>query len=162
EAFLHDYLVRIQTAVIRRATASSFAFDESLRIGEDWDFFLRLARVGKRFGYINQVHCDMLIHEGSLVANNRSAIRESHEVSKVWLRLLSDPATTEAQKQVVRKPLSKLRFDEGYAYYQQGRRREALRALWGSLQVQFSYRALKALVYAALLPPWVVQRRLAQ
>jgi glycosyltransferase involved in cell wall biosynthesis len=159
DAFLRDFLIRIQAAVVRRTAALQFPFDESLRIGEDWDFFLRMARAGKRFGFINQIHCSMLIHEGNLVANGQNTIRESEEVSKVWLKLLNDPTVTPSQQWIVRGQLGKLRFDEGYAYYRKGNRREAVRAYWSSLRARLSYRTVKALVLAACLPAWVVQRR---
>ncbi len=152
DVLLQDYVAPVQTTVIRRSTAAEFPFDVSILGLEDWDFFLRLARAGKRFGVIERVHCDCFIHEGNLLSNGRAALRECVEQSKIWIRLLKEPALTPPQRRLLHDRLAKLRLDEGYNHLREGNRSQALRAYWRSLGSRWSWSALKGLVSAIALP----------
>lgn len=47
--------------------AAGLRFDESLRIGTDWDFFTRVAAIGT-FGYVDRQTCLYRVHSGSVTA----------------------------------------------------------------------------------------------
>ena len=74
------------SALVRRDALKKVGlFDESLKFGEDWDLFLRLARLG-RFDYVDKVLCSIRLHEDSLQAIARRA-QENLEILSV-LRIL--------------------------------------------------------------------------
>jgi GT2 family glycosyltransferase len=152
QVLLRDYLVPVQTSVARRGAALSIPFDVNILGPEDYDFALRMARAGKRFGYVNRVHCQCFIHDGNLLSNGNAAIRESREVRKVWVKLLSDPTLRPSERHVVRDRIAQLFFDEGYAHRCSGDRMAAVRAHFSGVRARFSWRALKGLVAAAFFP----------
>jgi peptidoglycan/xylan/chitin deacetylase (PgdA/CDA1 family) len=70
----------IHTCLVRRArVAAAAGFDDSLRIGEDWDLWQRLARSGLRFGHVPEALARYRMRPGSAssdaVALLRSALR---------------------------------------------------------------------------------------
>jgi glycosyltransferase involved in cell wall biosynthesis len=146
QALLQQYVVPVQTAVVRRETALAFPFDRAIFGPEDYDCMMRMARAGKRFGFVNRVHCDCFIHESNLMSNGRSAIRESVETRKVWVKVLGDPALTPSERTLVRDHIAQLYFDEAYAHRGDGNLPAAVRAHLRSLRARFTWRGVRGLI----------------
>lgn len=63
-------LSAIHTYLIRRSLVETVGgFDPSLRIGEDWDLWQRIARTGARFGAVREKLAAYRIRSGSAVSN---------------------------------------------------------------------------------------------
>lgn len=153
QAFIRDYLAAVPTSVMTRALALQFPFDESIGSGEDWDFHLALARAGKRFGYIDQVHLNVYLHDGNTSSNGKSISRDCSEHAKIWVKYLNDPRTTLRERSILRRRLAQLRFDEGYENSNLGRRSAAMRSYWASMTWRVSLRTVKAMLGAMLRRP---------
>jgi glycosyltransferase involved in cell wall biosynthesis len=152
EALLQQYVVPIQTAVLRRDLALQFPFDPAIFGPEDYDFVLRLTRAGKRFGFVNAVHCDCYIHESNILSNGRSELRGSLEERKVWSKLLRDPTLSQDERRLVQQKLARLHLDEAYFYRRVRRWWDAIHAHCRSLRAAYSWPALRGLALSCLLP----------
>ncbi len=78
ELLLRENVVPTSTVLFRRSRTREIGYiDESISQAEDYDFWLRFALAGCRFGFINAVLCHRRIHEGNLVnqwANSTTSI----------------------------------------------------------------------------------------
>lgn len=61
------------TVVKRKAIDESGGFDENMRIGEDWEFYYRIAK-NYKVGFVPQVLLKYRIHPSNSFANNPSSI----------------------------------------------------------------------------------------
>ncbi|MBC7964102.1 MAG: glycosyltransferase [Steroidobacteraceae bacterium] len=65
---IYSNFITIHSPLIRtNALQSLKGFNPSLKRYEDWDFFLRLAASGSRFGFIDEVHAFVRMHSGNTV-----------------------------------------------------------------------------------------------
>jgi hypothetical protein len=147
EVLYRDYVVPVQTTVIRTAVARAFPFDERLRGPEDYQLALRLARAGKRFGYVDRVLGECLLHEANLVGDGAD-LRMCGEDIKLWTGLLNDPATGGRERRVCHGHLSRLHHDLGHGFLRRGESGPAVRAYWRSLWHRPSARAARGLAKA--------------
>lgn len=150
-----ESVVPVQTAVIRAETARRFPFAETLRGPEDYDLFLRLARAGKRFGYVDRVQCVCLLGDDNLVGNG-SDLRMCGEDIKLWRGVLRDPAVERIERAHCHRHLSRLWHDTGHTLVRGGAPDRAVRAYVQSLWHRPSVRAARGLVRAAV--GWVAGR----
>lgn len=109
-AVISDILVQTSTVVVRRSAVGDTRFDASLRYGEDWDFWIRLA-VHSAFAYIDRP----LVRRHLEGAN----LSQAHELAapsecRMW-QGLSDLALSRAHAAMVRARLAGAHFDQGYA-----------------------------------------------
>ena len=74
-------------------------FDTTLRIGEDWDYYLRLARHGP-FAFLDEVVVDYRRHPASATADSMS--RMVLDLDRVRRKAWEDPANTTDQRDAVR------------------------------------------------------------
>lgn len=161
EVLLRDYCVPVQTTLIRREVAAEFRFDPAIRGPEDYDFFLRLALAGKRFGYVNRVHGTCYIHDQCLYSNRAAPIRECTEEMKIWDKIIHDHTWNSSVRDRARGELSRLLYDLGYGYHCQGMKGDSLRAYSRSLSHRFSFRTIKALLASLITPRVIAKRRFA-
>lgn len=152
QALMQQYVVPIQTTVARREAARAIPFDTDILGPEDYDFALRAARAGMRFGYVDRVGCQCFIHESNLLSNGRASVREPREVRKVWRKLLGDPTLTPPERKLVRERIAQLCFDEGYGHRLNGDRKAAWHSHVQGLRARVSWRGVRGLL-TALLPP---------
>jgi glycosyltransferase involved in cell wall biosynthesis len=149
EVLYADYVVPVQTTVIRTAVARAFPFDERLRGPEDYQLALRLARAGKRFGYVDRVLGECLLHESNLVGDGADQ-RMCGEDIKLWTGLLNDPATRRRERRACHGHLSRLHHDRGHGFLRRGESGSAVRAYLYSLWHRPSARAARGLAKAAV------------
>ncbi|MCI0703398.1 MAG: glycosyltransferase family 2 protein [Planctomycetia bacterium] len=147
EVLFRDYVVPVQTTVIRAETAKAFRFDQSLRGPEDYRLMLQLARVGKRFGYVDRVLCEVFLHDANLVGEGTDA-RMCGEDIKLWGGVLRDPASKRWERLQSHRHLSRLWHDQGHSLLRRGERGQALRAYARSLWHRPSLRATKGFAKA--------------
>ena len=152
EVLLEEYIVPMQTMVLRSSAAKACHFDESFRVAEDYDFTLRLARAGHRFGFVKGVRCRWVIHDQNLVSNDASGSYYAGQQARVWLSLLSEPAMSSAARRLLRRRISKWHFDEAYHRRQAGERGAAFRLYLRSWAVMPSWRSIRAAIAATLIP----------
>jgi peptidoglycan/xylan/chitin deacetylase (PgdA/CDA1 family) len=68
--FARTCAVAIHACIVRRSLVQAVGeFDSSLRVGEDWDLWLRIARVGARFGAVPEALARYRIRPGSASSN---------------------------------------------------------------------------------------------
>lgn len=119
ELLRRDFFFFASAAVIRRECLEQVGlFDESLRWGEDADMWLRLARAGYAFGYLDQPLLQYRIHASSMTANvNPLQVQE-------WLAVLhkffADPELPADVRALEAEAHSVLHYETAGRYYRDG------------------------------------------
>jgi hypothetical protein len=71
---------QVDTCVLRRSVAQSVGgFDLSMKAGQDWDFWQRVARTGARFGLVDQVLSNHRTVPGSV--SSKAAVLLTHSLA---------------------------------------------------------------------------------
>ena len=148
---LMGQLVGMNTAVIRREVFEQLGgFDESMRIGEDYLFWLKVSRVFEMHALAGTVAL-YRNHELSAMRRlgkpNHLAIMLKTAVSR-WG--LSNPDGTNLDQGEFNIRLASTEFDHGYNHFWWGSAVVALRSMFNSLRGGF--RPARSLTYIALLP----------
>ncbi len=148
---LMGQLVGMNTAVIRREVFEQLGgFDESMRIGEDYLFWLKVSRAFEMHALAGTVAL-YRNHESSamrrLGKRNNLAIMLKAAVSR-WG--LSNPDGTELGQRDFNIRVAAIEFDHGYNHFWFGSTAVALRSLFNSLRGGF--RPARSLAYIILLP----------
>lgn len=151
DALLEEYLGNSSTLVVRRAALGEVRYDEAIRCGEDWDFMLRLAQAGRRFGFLNRVLCDVYIH-GDNISHEQGSPRIPADMGKIWVKALRQPEVTGAARRRLQERLAGLCVWEGYEHLRGGDRAAARGAFWRSLRSRLSWTAVRGLLVATLMP----------
>jgi GT2 family glycosyltransferase len=147
ELLLRENVVPTSTVLVRRSCCLAIpGMDPTIQPVEDYDFWLRLARQGARFGFVNAFLCRRRMHEGNLV--------------KQWLRLRVATAavlerhldTLPAQRPTVQRRLDELYYDLG-SHHLQRRDFAAARRYLRQSRHRGPVRVLKLLT-ASLLSPF--------
>ncbi len=146
---LDGLLVGMNTAVVRRGVYEAIGgFNEAMRQGEDYDFWLKASRVAEMHS-LNGPAALYRIH-GASAMHRLSA--ESHLVNLLkaasmrWgLKTLGGQSLGSGAFQ---KRLTRVHFDHGYAHYWRGDRTIARAAFWQALRN--GHRPLRSLVYICL------------
>lgn len=115
----------------REALLQAGAFDEKLTLHEDFDLFLRLARVGA-WGVSNEPLVRLIRRDEAADVNlsqqHRHRPAYSHEcLVRTFDRLVSSPSLSGAEKRACRKALGNARFDLGLAQIRHQELAEGLR-----------------------------------
>jgi glycosyltransferase involved in cell wall biosynthesis len=151
-----DIYVNTPTAVVRRECLERVGmFDEELRVYEDYDLMIRIAR-HYEFAYLAQ---PLLIYRKHPHNTTRNQLNCVVGLWKTITKMVeADPSLWhELGKDAVTRKLSQLSFGAGYFYYDQGDFRAARRCFFESLSWRPSrYAAL--LWLATCLPRPLVQR----
>ncbi len=71
----------IHAAMVRRSVLEAVGgFDPALTIGEDWDLWQRIARIGTGFAPVDGVTADVFMREGSLSSDTARHLRDGLQV----------------------------------------------------------------------------------
>lgn len=150
---LHGLLVGMNTAVVRRTVYEAIGgFNESMRLGEDYDFWLRASRVS-----------EMHSLNGSVALYRIHDLSAMHQISKEnhLARLLNSAIVRWGTKDLNKKSftkksisqrIGKVEFDHAYSHFWKGDRSIARESFWRALRNQ--HRPLRCVIYIAftLLP----------
>jgi glycosyltransferase involved in cell wall biosynthesis len=140
EFFLLSSAVVLRTDVLARAGR----FDERLRVGEDYDYFLRVAELC-RVACVRDTLIDRVVRPGSL-SRGDYALDARNDLATLERCLERNPALLEQHGARVRSRLARYRFDLAWRLAHDGRSREAWREAWRSLRHKPSIAAAKTLV----------------
>lgn len=143
---LNGLLVGMNTAVIRREVYESVGgFNESMRQGEDYDFWLRASRLAEMHSLngevaLYRIHGSSAMHKLS----GRNHLRDLLVAAKLrWG--LKNPDGTGMRGAEFSRRLAQVAFDHGYTHFWRGDRHVALLAFWDCLKG--GYRPVRSLVY---------------
>jgi glycosyltransferase involved in cell wall biosynthesis len=110
-----NFFVGTSTVLFRKSCVATVGLmDARIKLAEDYDFWVRFALNGFRFGFINAVLCGRRMHEGNLV-NQKLAIKAS--VTGVLSRYRD---RSPAHRERVEAKLSNLHYDLGSAFLKRG------------------------------------------
>lgn len=110
-----NFFIGTSTVLFRKECVAKTGFmDPGIRLGEDYDFWLRFALNGFRFAFINAILCGRRMHDGNLV-KERLAVKASvtEVLSRYRGRSPSHGARLDAK-------LSDLHYDLGSAFLKKG------------------------------------------
>jgi glycosyltransferase involved in cell wall biosynthesis len=118
---LMGLLVGMNTAVVRRKIYEQIGeFNESMRIGEDYDFWLRASRMGEMHS-LNGVVALYRIHPASAM---HKVAKENHMACLLRCAVgrwgLVNPDNTSLDPHELRVRLAKIHFGHGYLHYWRG------------------------------------------
>jgi hypothetical protein len=106
-----NFFIGTSTVLFRKDCLETTGFmDPGIRLGEDYDLWLRFALHGFRFAFINAILCGRRVHEGNLVSD-RLAVKAS--VTKVLTRYRGRSQSHAARLDA---KLSDLHYDLGSAF----------------------------------------------
>ncbi|MCK7583183.1 MAG: glycosyltransferase [Chromatiales bacterium] len=146
---LLDTLVWTSTVMMRRTLIESVGlFDERLRLGQDYDYWLRVSRVTpihrlKRPFALYRQHSASVTARGATI--NYGAIVVEQAVKR-WG--LTSPNGVSAPRRQVTQRIANIHFDNGYRHYKQDRPTLALRDF--SRSIRFNPWRMHAWVYMVL------------
>ena len=146
-----DLLIRnrigTSTVVARRAILTALGgFDESLRIVQDWDLWLRMAQEGVKFGYVSWPLVSYRLSGENLVADLSLAEKETLDVLSRYLPsgqdsekdyALRERAIASAQLRFARQRLSVGNRSLAWHWLRQAIRNRPLAALTGDASQVF-------------------------
>ncbi len=145
---LLDTIISIITALVRRQVFDAVGvFDESLRMGEDYEFWIRVAQA-HRFRKVDRVVARYRRHAGGTTLETRVEISEYEVVRAAMSRYgLAGAGRLALPRGALARRLYRLCFDHGYFHYWHGDPRVAA----DSFRKAIGHRALqpKALAYLA-------------
>jgi glycosyltransferase involved in cell wall biosynthesis len=147
--FCDFFLITSAVVVTSAAIAQAGAFDESLAVGEDYEFFLRLAR---------QFHADHVadkllvrcVRPDSL-SRRDYALDARVDLATLDAFLHDNPEFARRNRRAVSERLARYRHDFAWRLLAEHRRREAIVELVQSLRTRASFGAARTLA-RALLP----------
>jgi glycosyltransferase involved in cell wall biosynthesis len=150
---LLDCVVWTSTVLMQRSLLSEIgSFDTSLRIGEDYDLWLRASRVTR----IERVARPLALYRQHPASITRSAPRDNYRGRVVQRALdtwgLSGPDGREADASAVREELAGSWSQYAYTQLQAGQRRAARRSVREALRVQPGHWPGWKLLLRSLLP----------
>jgi len=143
---LTGVLVGMNTAVMRREVYESIGgFNESMRQGEDYDFWLKASRLAEMHSLagdvaLYRIHKDSAMHQLS-VANHLELLLMAARMR--WG--LKNPDGTGLAERDFQRRLRQVEFDHAYAHFWRGDRRVAIRSFWSCLKG--CYRPSRSLAY---------------
>lgn len=146
---LDGLLVGMNTAVVRRSVYEAIGgFNEAMRQGEDYDFWLKASRVAEMHSLdgpvaLYRIHGASAMHRLSPESHLVNLLQAA---SMRWgLKTLSDQSLA---PRAFQERLARVYFDHGYAHYWRGDRTIARAAFWHALRS--GHRPLRCLAYIYL------------
>jgi hypothetical protein len=123
-------------------------FDENLPIGEDYEFFLRIAR---KF-HADHVPDELLIRcvRPDSLSRLDYAKDAYYDIGTLENFLRDDPEFAQRHRAAIAARLAHYRYEFGYRLLAEQRRDEAVRQLWASLRTRPTLAASKTLVRALI------------
>lgn len=131
---LFDNIVHVITAMLRKPVIDRLGgFDETLRTGEDYDFWLRASRLFQA-AKLNRTLAWYRLHAASTTRVPRAENNEYRVLSKMLKQYgATGPDGVPAAASRVRERLFQLCFSHGYFHYWQGNPRVAAQAFRAAL-----------------------------
>jgi len=147
--FLDFFLLTSSVVLARTVVTEIGGFDESLEVGEDYEFFLRTAARFKADCVADKllVRC---VRPDSL-SRRDYALDARVDLATLSAFLGTNPTFAQRHRRVVRQRIARYRYDFAYRLLADNRRREAIGELLRSLRQRASVGAARTLV-RALLP----------
>lgn len=152
---LGGLLVGMNTAVIRRDIYEAIGgFNEAMRQGEDYDFWLKASRLAEMHALkakvaLYRIHGASAMHR--LSDENHLAILLKAATMRWGLLGPGEPGLTESD---FKRRLGHVNFDHGYRHFWSGNRRTARSSFWASLRS--GHLPIRSSVYLALtFVPWL-------
>jgi len=148
---LLDNHIHIITAVIRRELFESLnGFDESLRTGEDYDFWLRASRKTQA----HKLSQRLAIYRANPESTTNIARAENNELKVLKRHVkqfgLASPDGQTIEKQVYNNRLFQLYFDHGYMHLKHGSAPIAIKSFLSSIKYSGLKTLPKLLAYITL------------
>ena len=147
---LHTITVMARRSLIERLGP----FDQSLKRGQDYDYWLRASRE-TRIHQLNQIHALYRIHGQGCIKKWPAENYERIVVEKALSRWgLTGPDGTKTSTSVINQRLSKICLDFGYHHLVEGDPKIAFKQFIEALRFNpFNFSALKSLFRAAIKLP---------
>lgn len=146
--FCEFFLLTSAVVLSRTAMQAVGYFDEKLPVGEDYEYFLRLAQ---RFqaDYVAQPLLVRCVRPDSL--SRRDYVLDARvDLSTLTHFVQANPDFSRRHRTAIKQRMGRYRYDFAYRLLADHRRSEALSELWLSLQTQPSLTAARTLVRALL------------
>ena len=146
-----DFFLLTSSVVLTSATVAAVgAFDESLAVGEDYEFFLRVAR---RF-HADCVAQKLLVRcvRPDSLSRRDYALDARVDLETLTRFLRDNPSFAEHNRGAVNRRIASYRYDFAYRLLSENRRREAIVQLMQSLHASASVGAARTLVRALIRP----------
>ena len=146
---LDGLLVGMNTAVVRRSVYESIGgFNESMRQGEDYDFWLRASRIAEMHS-LNESVALYRIHDSSAMhqlSSENHLARLLHGASLRWgYRDVNNKSFTARS---LAKRIGQVEFDHAYSHFWKGNRKIARKSFWHAIRSW--HRPMRCAVYIAL------------
>jgi glycosyltransferase involved in cell wall biosynthesis len=115
ECLIHEDVIPTPTVMIKRECLSKIGqFDERLKIGEDYDYWLRAASICK-FGFVNTVLIKRRRHESNLI---KDWVYMNQAIVEVLTRFQnSEPNLPTRTKRTLKRKLLNTNYDLGSFYF---------------------------------------------
>jgi glycosyltransferase involved in cell wall biosynthesis len=148
--FLENYIGTSSIMFRKQLIEKTGFFDETLRIGEDIDFFFRVLNVSD-MGYIDRVCHTRRIHSTSMMSRTEMAIADPIRAYEKQL----DTAGSGESRRNLKKQIGHRYYALGYYYRSQGQFSDSMGAfLKGSMRVPLNFRLYSGLLKSAGLLLW--------
>jgi len=148
--FCDFFLLTSSVVLTHAALAEVGPFDESLAVGEDYEFFLRIA---KRF-HADCVAEKLLIRcvRPDSLSRRDYALDARVDLETLTRFLRDNPRFADHNRDAVNRRIARYRYDFAYRLLSENRRREAIVELMRSLHTSASVGAARTLVRALVRP----------
>ena len=122
---LYERSPGLGASLIRRSFCDQLSFDESLAMYEDWKYRFEAIKLGCRFGYINDVHLEVYIHDHNACAtpiyDHTKVIKRCSEFEKLMNSLTTRTDISREERRALHKRAADEFFwDGGYSLYTNG------------------------------------------
>jgi hypothetical protein len=150
-----------EPAVRREALLAAGGYDETLRIAEDWDLWIRMLHAGSVAGMVDEPLLRYRIGGPSLTSRRAASLRSRVRVLELASRLDLNPAQRSQLKQSRRSCERRARLAEAEEALRSGSDRARLRSLMVAVTREMPM-ASRAWGLASAVAPRVAARRLTQ
>ncbi len=147
--FMDFFLITSGIIFKRSCLKKTGVFDKNLEVGEDYEFFLRLAQHFKA-GVVREKLFKRRVWKGSL---SKQDYEKNAEVDILTLKnfIKTNPSFYLAHKKAVNLRIADLFFKLGYAHREKSNYFKAYSPLINSIQYHYNYKALKNLILCFFL-----------
>lgn len=146
--FCDFFLLTSAVVISKAAYRAAGEFDEGLAVGEDYEFFLRLAR---------KFHADFVPEELLIRCVRPDSLSRldyeqdaRNDIATLAKFLRDNPDFAQRHRAEIAARLARYRYDFGYRLLAEHRRGEAIRELWTSWRTRPTVAASKTLVRALI------------
>jgi teichuronic acid biosynthesis glycosyltransferase TuaG len=154
DLLLAQYEINNQSVMVRRQAVNALAmpyFNPRITIGEDCDFFMRIARDARVVGIPDPL-VYYRVHRGSISFKRLSQAHEGLEEVLRWVRL--DPELARKCARGIRKAEAKVRFYKAKAAMAVGETVKARELMWPAALSDWRYAALTMATLSPRLWRW--------